>query len=229
MRDPAQGCLRSALAVSLLLHIGLLCSPVSLLPLRFNTDRAALQVVVAPLGRGPSKEPPRAEYSASTKQPEASRVASPADSGRAQAKSRRSLLPGSGEHIAAGLPAPVDQRRGEASPAPLPNGDGVNALGLSPQGLRDYRVALAIAARRFKHYPASARASASEGTTEVAVIVSQWRPAAEVVLVRSSGDPALDEEALSMLQQAAGTTDLPETLRGRSFRVVLPVVFSLAE
>jgi len=102
VRDPAQGCLRSALAVSLLLHIGLLCSPVSLLPLRFNTDRAALQVVVAPLGRGPSKEPPRAEYSASTKQPEASRVAPPADSGRAQAKSRRSWLPGSGEHIAAG-------------------------------------------------------------------------------------------------------------------------------
>jgi hypothetical protein len=39
----------------------------------------------------------------------------------------------------------------------------------------------------------------------------------------------LDEQALAMLSRAVAGTPLPESLRGRSFVVAVPVRFSLEE
>lgn len=225
-RDPGQRRLRSALVVSLLLHVALLCNPVSLLAPRLNVGRPPLQVLVNSTGPGASAQPaadPRPAVSSTA-------VRAPrADTSAARTRSRPRLPADSGQQPGARLVAPsLSEERRQAAPDLPTHGDGIGAQGLSAQGLRDYRVALAVAARRFKRYPPVAREAVWEGPTEVAVIVSQWRPTAEVVLVRSSGRAVLDEEALSMLQQAAGATDLPDALRGKSFRVVLPVVFSLA-
>ena len=52
-------------------------------------------------------------------------------------------------------------------------------------------------------------------------------PVPELSLVRSSGHEVLDEQALTMLTQAARVTALPEGLRARDFRLLLPVQFSL--
>ena len=101
------------------------------------------------------------------------------------------------------------------------------AEGVSADGLRQYRLSLAISARRFKHYPALARERGWEGTAEVALDVNALLPVPEVDLVRSSGRGVLDEQALEMMTQAARVTNLPQSLKGRDFRVLLPVQFSL--
>ncbi len=99
--------------------------------------------------------------------------------------------------------------------------------GVSADDLRQYRVALAIAARRFKRYPPVARESLWEGTAEVAVSMSAWGHVPELSLVRSSGRAVLDTQAMLMIEQAAAATTPPEALRGREFRVLLPIEFSL--
>jgi protein TonB len=98
--------------------------------------------------------------------------------------------------------------------------------GLRADALREYRLALAIEARRYKRYPPLARERGWEGTVEAAV--SGGSVAAPLVsLERSSGYAALDEQTIDMLRRAALSTPLPEGLRGREFRVVVPVRFSL--
>lgn len=99
--------------------------------------------------------------------------------------------------------------------------------GVSGDDLRQYRLSLASAARRFKRYPALASQRGWEGTAEVALNISASAPIPEVVLVRSSGRSVLDEQALEMLGQAVRVTALPEGLKARDFRIVLPVQFSL--
>ena len=104
----------------------------------------------------------------------------------------------------------------------------VNA-GVSADDLRQYRVSLASAARRFRRYPALARERGLEGTVEVAVRFTSALPAPDVVVVRSSGHDLLDEQAQRMMAQAARTTTLPEGLRGRDLEIPLPIKFSLDE
>ena len=105
----------------------------------------------------------------------------------------------------------------------------VSQDGFSPDDMRQYRLSLATAARRFKRYPALARERGWEGTAEVALAIKVSSSVPEVVMVRSSGRDILDEQALEMVSQAARSTLLPEGLRGRNFRLVLPVKFSLDE
>lgn len=119
---------------------------------------------------------------------------------------------------APGLSAPV------AAGAPAQTSAGVSA-----DDLRQYRLSLAIAARRFKRYPALARERGWEGTVGVAVGITALLPAPQVALAASSGSPVLDEQALDMVARAARDAVLPESLKGRDFRLVLPVTFSLDE
>lgn len=96
-------------------------------------------------------------------------------------------------------------------------------------GLRGYRLAVASQARRFKRYPAEAKASGWTGSTEVRLEVGaegQPRPA---TVSRSSGHEALDRAALTMIDAGAARARLPDSLRGRNFTVTLPVVFNLDE
>jgi protein TonB len=125
----------------------------------------------------------------------------------------------------------------ESVVAPPPTGgapSGIAAVepatagGVSADGLRQYRIDLAGAARRFRVYPAVARSRGWEGVVEVTVsIASGGEPS--VRLARSSGHAVLDEQALLMLSRAVAQTPLPESLRGRSFAVPLPIRFSLDE
>ena len=101
------------------------------------------------------------------------------------------------------------------------------ASGEAVDGLRSYRLALATQARRFKRYPAQAMASGWAGTADIRVEVgSDGRPRA-ATLVRSSGYEVLDRAALTMIDAGALRARVPESLRGRAFVVVLPVVFNL--
>ncbi|HRD90967.1 MAG: energy transducer TonB [Candidatus Accumulibacter sp.] len=111
----------------------------------------------------------------------------------------------------------ADSRSGAATPG----------TAISADDLRQYRVDLAIASRRFKRYPVLARERGWEGRVEVAVTVSAWQPRPQLSLFRSSGHAALDQQAVAMLEQASASTALPAGLKGRDFRLLLPVDFML--
>jgi protein TonB len=103
------------------------------------------------------------------------------------------------------------------------------ASGEAADGLRGYRLAVAVQARRFKRYPAQALASGWAGTAEVRIEVgSDGRPRPATV-ARSSGHEVLDRAALVTIDAGALRARLPESLRGKAFAVVLPVVFNLDE
>jgi protein TonB len=104
-----------------------------------------------------------------------------------------------------------------------------DARGPSQSGLRQYRLALASEARRFRRYPEAARRAGLVGTAEVRVTVDAGGASRQVELGRSSGHAALDAAALEMLRQATLHATLPESLRGQRFVVLLPVVFEVEE
>mgnify|MGYP003508428869 CR=1 FL=1 len=93
-------------------------------------------------------------------------------------------------------------------------------------GLRQYRLALAREARRFKRYPEQALQAGIGGTAEVRVEL-EGGALPVTRLARSSGHEALDAAALDMMRRAAPRTTVPELLRGQTFAVSLPVVFDL--
>ena len=140
--------------------------------------------------------------------------------------------------LAAPLPAPgrrsVPAAR-ERTPDPSPSAAApprpVQAFAaieeaLDADGLRQYRIEIAAAARQFGRHAELARRSGLSGTAEVRVgVATDGRATAN--LARSSGHEALDDAAVEMLRGASARAFLPEPLRGRSFSVVLPVVFSL--
>lgn len=103
------------------------------------------------------------------------------------------------------------------------SGDGPDA-----EGVRQYRLALAREARRYKRYPPEAMDRGLGGVVEVGVSVAGGNMPHGVQLVRSSGNPQLDEAALDMVHKAASLAVVPELLRGRGFTLVLPVVFEAA-
>ncbi|MCF8199308.1 MAG: energy transducer TonB [Sulfuritalea sp.] len=134
----------------------------------------------------------------------------------------------------AGLP-PVES---SARPVPATKAANARAVGaagkaavsdLSKDDLHRYRLALASQARRFKRYPAQARALGWTGTADIRVDVDRDGHARGAILARSSGHEALDRAALAMIDAGARRTRLPDNLRGRDFSVRLPVVFNLED
>jgi periplasmic protein TonB len=102
-------------------------------------------------------------------------------------------------------------------------------IGPDPAGLRQFRLALAGEARRFRSYPAAARRAGLAGTAEVRVVVDAGGLGRHADLVRSSGHEILDRAALDMLRRAAAQTLLPASLSGQQVAVLLPVVFALED
>lgn len=121
-----------------------------------------------------------------------------------------------------GVPASSVVTAKEVSAVPASARDGV-----SVDDLRQYRMALGIAAKRFKHYPSLARERGWEGVVELELSGNSLSPVPEVMLVRSSGRGVLDEQASELAGQALRVTTLPEGLRGKNFRVPFPVKYSL--
>lgn len=227
-----------ALIVSVLIHAVLMWHGVILFPVRFEQPATTINVVIS---RGPDGDPAKPVSPPATVPPKES-VKPPATIVRkADVRSIRVPRPPSttlAEPPAQSVTTQASQtvppapsvsgtaERGEALSTVLPAPDAARE-GVSADDLRQYRLSLAISARRFKRYPLLARERGWEGTAEVALDVNPLLPVPKVVLVRSSGRGVLDDQALEMMTQAARVTSLPESLKGRDFRVLLPVKFSL--
>jgi protein TonB len=101
--------------------------------------------------------------------------------------------------------------------------------GIDPDGLRQYRVALASSARVFRAYPRIAQERGWTGTVELKIAVfADGRPHS-VQVARSSGHSVLDNQARDMMNQALKQTAIPESLRGKDVAVTVPVNFDLRE
>lgn len=128
-----------------------------------------------------------------------------------------SLAPASGE---VGAVAPGAAVASDAAPDPAP----AAAVG-DPDALREFRMALARAARAARHYPAMARERGQEGVVRLRLSWRQGMASPRISLQQGSGHPLLDEAAQEMLRQALAATPLPRELP--AFDFVLPVEFSL--
>lgn len=209
-----------ALAVSVLVHAALLVTARRALPLRLTATMTRIQAVINDGNRiAASEVSPTVPTVVAAPLP-------PRMSARPETTARRLReLP-----ARTSVPAVAGPAQAPSSVvAPTAGGDVPAAArdGVSPDDLRQYRVGLAIAARRFKRYPPAAREHGWEGAAEVAVSVSAGHRAPELLLIRSSGRAALDEQALSTIEQAAAATAVPESLQGKDFRVLLTIEFLL--
>ncbi len=206
-----------AIAMKVVIEQKRLPDPIKSVATAPDMTRKAPEWVPAPAPIPPKRTPRRA----SPEQPrisirEASRVSAPVAPASTELSAVDTSLPA---NVQSPEPASVSTA-GEAPSA---------REGVSADDLRQYRVSLASAARRFKRYPALAREQGWEGTVEVAIRFRSALPVPEVALVSSSGRDLLDEQAVAMLAQAARAITLPEGLRGRDFELPLPVKFSLDE
>lgn len=95
--------------------------------------------------------------------------------------------------------------------------------------LRQFRIAVALEARRFRRYPDLARRAGQAGTVEVRLAVAAGGRLRTVELGRSSGNATLDAAALDMMRQAVQRAILPDALRERDFTLLLPVLFEIEE
>lgn len=221
--DHSRRPLLHALLASVAVHAAVLASgPATRVPV---PPRAALQVVIASL---PAEPPPNARAAeparplAAPRPASAAVAASPAVQHAITVPTRQRDTAAERSSAIAGAPAEAASSGATAAVGPPASASD----GPRPDALREYRLALAIEARRFKRYPPLARERGWEGTVEAAV--SGGVAAVPLVsLERSSGYAALDEQTLDMLRRAALSTPLPESLRGHEFRVVVPVRFSL--
>lgn len=146
---------------------------------------------------------------------------------------------GDGAAMSSGASPPQPERAGAAGGEVAPLATPQPPTAASPRetdergpnlaGLRQFRLALALEARRYRRYPDLARRAGLAGTVEVRVGIEAGGLRRRAELGRSSGNATLDAAAVEMMQQAVQRAPLPESLRGRDFTVLLPVVFELEE
>lgn len=99
----------------------------------------------------------------------------------------------------------------------------------SEDGLRQYRLALAREARRFKRYPAYARERGWQGDVVILLAASPLMETPMISLEKASGHSLLDDQALDIVRRAASQAALPEALRGKRFQIAIPIQFRLDE
>jgi protein TonB len=133
--------------------------------------------------------------------------------------------PAAGAAPAAAAPAAAPGPIAKADPqaaSPAETADDAGTLGR-------YRLALIVAAKRYKRYPRVAMDNNWEGRAEVRVVIGANGMIASISVKSSAGHEILDKQALDMIAKAKPLVPIPSALKGREFSVDVPVIFSLKE
>lgn len=93
--------------------------------------------------------------------------------------------------------------------------------------LERYRLALIMATRRYKRYPALAMEKGWQGRVVVRMAIGANGMLASTSIKTSSGYEILDNQAVDMLKKGKTTVPIPASLRGREFHIDVPVIFNL--
>ncbi len=143
-------------------------------------------------------------------------------------------VPAPTEAPAAAPSAPAAAPSAAAKPAPQPSGalpapEPPSKVGteLDAGTLEQYRLALIVATRRYKRYPAIAMEKGWQGRVEVHMVIGANGMIASASIKASSGHEILDNQALDMLKKGKTTVPIPTGLRGKDFSVDVPVIFNL--
>lgn len=97
----------------------------------------------------------------------------------------------------------------------------------SAAALPSYRQRLAAHLQRFKQYPSEARASRAQGTVMAVFTVNRHGGVSGVHLTRSSGNSALDQEALAAIRRAQPLPSFPPEITQSSLTFPVPFSFTL--
>ena len=224
-----------ALIVSLLIHAAILLRVIGLLPVRLNAPATTISAVLRQENRGEPSKPVKEPVA----KPLAESVKPPLPVARKMV-TQQIIVPESTSSVTPVAPAAQPEARDASAHAQVSTdaatGGGVSTVVTKPAPAREgvsaddqsqYSLSLGKSLRRFMRYPALARERGWEGTAEITLTFNVLLPIPEVVLLRSSGQAVLDEQALAMMTQAVRVTSLPEGLKGRDFRVTKSVKFSL--
>lgn len=197
---------------------------------------AAPQVPVQPAQAKPAPaphEPVAAPRPALSKPVVAPRPAPPAQSAapaeppKAPPPESATAAPGSAASGTAPA-APVQAKAAPQAPAGIPAEAGAKSGNEVDSGtLEQYRLALIVATRRYKRYPAIAMEKGWQGRVEVRMAIDANGMVSSASIKRGSGYEILDNQALDMLKKGKTTVPIPASLRGREFSVDVPVIFSL--
>ena len=131
--------------------------------------------------------------------------------------------------VSGAQPAAPDQAR-SAPQAPVVATTAATAKsgsGVDAGTLEQYRLALIVATRRYKRYPAIAMEKGWQGRAEVHMVIGANGMLASASIKTSSGHQVLDNQALDMLKKGKTTIPIPAGLRGREFAIDVPVIFNL--
>ena len=101
-------------------------------------------------------------------------------------------------------------------------------IGPDPEGLREYRLILARVARQFR-LGGEPGTPHWQGVVLVAISKSSGAAPPTVGLSKGSGQPLLDAYALDMASRAVDQANVPDTLQGQGFELVLPIHFQAVE
>ena len=95
-------------------------------------------------------------------------------------------------------------------------------------GEPSYYASLLATLERFKQYPATARAAHVEGQVFVHFVMTRDGTVLSAEIAHSSGRPALDREALAMIQRAGRLPPMPAEMKGETLNGVIgPISFTL--
>jgi protein TonB len=112
----------------------------------------------------------------------------------------------------------------ETAPAPAAARAGsTNADVVSPSWVRRLLAHL----NRYKQYPGAARRRREEGVVTLSFTVGRDGRVLARHVAKTSGSPALDSEALAMLERAEPLPEFPPTMSGPSRTFNVPIRFSL--
>jgi len=194
--------------------------------------RAPVQPPPPKLAPPPSPEPALAPRPALTK-----RAATPAPAPQkavpAEAIKAPQPEPAPAATSAAASPAPVaapvQTRPAPQAPAGSPAAEPDAKSGNEADaGTRDqYRMAVILAAGRYKRYPAIAMEKGWQGRVVVHMVIGANGMIDSASIKTGSGHDILDNQALDMLKKGKSTVPIPASLRGLQFDIDVPVIFNL--
>lgn len=172
----------------------------------------------------PQADVPQADARALTPTPPATRTARPPSPRRRTETPARPAAP-----PAAASPGPPPgvsaegPARGVAASGAPGTAQGTDAPRLPPA----YAAAIARLLQRALRYPPGARDAGIEGTAVVTFTIARDGTILAPRLERSSGESALDSEALALLRRVSPLPRLPDEVPGQAAGVVVPIAFHL--
>lgn len=118
---------------------------------------------------------------------------------------------------------PSEARQGQAS-ASRENMSG-SAASSDPDAMRRYRATLYAAVKNRLRYPATAERQGVSGTAEIRFTLDRSGQVINASLVRSSGNPLLDQAALATARPGSSLPAAPASISQQQFTVVAPLRF----